>query len=209
MIQKIFLVFTICVLLITFKVLNLLDLEHTGNIADVYDTSTMRIALMLAVYVFLLSMPFVPSAEIGLTVMLAWGSSMALPVYAATLLGLSIAFSAGRFVTRLRRSDLTGAHQQFPDPLTALHQWSRERPVLQRLLRFRWLALIAVLNMPGNTAVGGGGGVAMAVGYSGIFRFPAFLACAAVAVAPVPALFLLAGASGLETWVYEWLGRFH
>ena len=40
--------------------------------------------------------------------------------------------------------------------------------------------------------IGGGGGIAMAVGYSRTFAYPAFLACTAIAVAPVPALVLLA-----------------
>ena len=52
--------------------------------------------IILLIYVLLLAIPFLPSAEIGLAVMLVLGSSMALPVYAATILGLTIAFAAGQ-----------------------------------------------------------------------------------------------------------------
>jgi hypothetical protein len=75
-------------------------------------------------------------------------------------------------------------------------------------MRFRWLALALLINMPGNTVIGGGGGIAMAVGYSRTFTYPAFLACAAVAVAPVPALVLLAEVTGLGERLGRWLGHF-
>lgn len=161
---------------------------------------------VLLIYVLLLAIPFLPSAEIGLAVMLALGSSMALPVYVATLLGLTLAFGAGRFVDRYRRSDLNGQPQETPNALHTITDWSCERPILKRLLRYRGLALIVALNMPGNTALGGGGGIAMAVGYSRTLSFPAFFACIAVAVAPVPAMFLAASASGMEAWIHDWLG---
>lgn len=163
---------------------------------------------VLIVYVILLAIPFVPSAEIGLAVMLTLGSSMAIPVYAATVLGLSIAFAIGRLTHRHRLGNAGGKAPQTTDVLAALHQRFRERPVLQRILRFRGLAVIVMINMPGNTVLGGGGGIAIAIGYSRTLTFKGFLACAAVAVAPVPTLFLVADLIGLETWIHEWLERF-
>lgn len=75
-------------------------------------------------------------------------------------------------------------------------------------MRFRWLALALLINMPGNTVIGGGGGIAMAVGYSRTFTYPAFLTCAAVAVAPVPALVLLAEVTGFGERLSQWIGHF-
>lgn len=163
---------------------------------------------VLIVYVVFLAIPFVPSAEIGLAVMLTLGSSMAIPVYAATVLGLSIAFAIGRLTHRHRLGNARRKAPQTTDVLAALHERFVERPVLQRILRFRGLAVIVMINMPGNTVLGGGGGIAMAIGYSRTLTFKGFLACAAVAVAPVPTLFLVADLIGLETWIHEWLGRF-
>jgi hypothetical protein len=63
-----------------------------------------------------------------------------------------------------------------------------------------------LINMPGNSLIGGGGGIAMAAGYSRAFSYPAFLACAAVAVAPVPGLVLLAECAGIAERLGHWLG---
>lgn len=164
---------------------------------------------MLLAYVGLLAIPFAPSAEIGLAVMVTFGASMALPVYAATLLGLTIAFAAGRYVDRYGRSHPMGRALKSTDALVVPLQGIQERSVLQRILRFRWLAVIVMINMPGNTVLGGGGGIAMAVGYSRTFTFPGFLMCVAIAVAPVPTLLLVTGADGVEKWLYVWLGQVH
>lgn len=185
-----------------------LSLTLTAQLQTGMPTTAMFVAILL-VYAVLLAIPFVPSAEIGLAVMLALGSSVALPVYAATILGLTIAFVTGRFVDRSRRADPPRTAQNKRDALLILRRKLRQRPVLQRLLRFRGLALIFMINMPGNTVFGGGGGIAMAVGYSRTFTFPAFLTCVAIAVVPVPALFLVAGAIGLEDWIHDLLGNVH
>ena len=49
------------------------------------------------------------------------------------------------------------------------------------------------LNLPGNTLVGGGGGIAMVAGLSGLVSPLGFLVTVAVAVAPIPLLFLVLG----------------
>jgi hypothetical protein len=50
------------------------------------------------------------------------------------------------------------------------------------------------LNLPGNTLLGGGGGIALMAGLSGLYPMPAYLTTVAIAVAPVP---LLVGLSPL------------
>jgi hypothetical protein len=47
------------------------------------------------------------------------------------------------------------------------------------------------VTLPGNTLLGGGGGIALAAGMSGVYRLPTYVATVAVAVAPVPLLVLL------------------
>jgi hypothetical protein len=164
--------------------------------------------VILMVYVLLLAMPFVPSAEIGLALMLALGSSMAVPVYVATILGLTLAFAAGRYAFQFQRHNGKGAAQQASDVIAVLDKRFQDRPVLRHVLRFRGLAVIALINMPGNTVLGGGGGIAMAIGYTRALTPPAFVLCVAVAVAPVPALFLIANVVGLEGWMHAWLPSF-
>ncbi len=163
--------------------------------------------IILLIYVLLLAIPFLPSAEIGLAVMLVVGSAMALPVYAATILGLTIAFIAGRHAHLYRRGHVKDDALRTPDAIAVLHEKLRGRPILRRSLRFRGLALIAMINMPGNTVIGGGGGIAMAVGYSRILTFREFLIWVAVAVAPVPTLFLVADQTDLEIRVRDWVAH--
>ena len=59
------------------------------------------------------------------------------------------------------------------------------------MTRHRYLATMVLLNMPGNSLVGGGGGIAFVCGMSGKFSLAGFAAAVAIAVAPVPLLFLL------------------
>ena len=61
------------------------------------------------------------------------------------------------------------------------------------LLRHRYLAIAALLNLPGNTVIGGGGGIGLVVGMSRLIPFPGYFALVACAVAPVPFLFWLHG----------------
>jgi hypothetical protein len=58
--------------------------------------------------------------------------------------------------------------------------------VLPFLLRHRFIALAVAINLPGNILIGGGGGIAMFAGMSGIFPFPMYLLTIVLAVAPVP-----------------------
>jgi len=46
-----------------------------------------------------------------------------------------------------------------------------------------------VLNLPGNSLVGGGGGIAFIAGLSGMFSYIGFILAIAIAVAPVPVFF--------------------
>ncbi|MDG4650657.1 hypothetical protein P6F26_19615, partial [Roseibacterium sp. SDUM158017] len=126
--------------------------------------STSRVSgwALLLLYAVLLAIPFVPGAEIGLALLLVFGASMAWPVYVATVLALSIAYWVGRFASRSR---LPAPFRRGPPSpaISAVEDGLRHHPWLKGLMRFRWLALALLINMPGNTAIGGGGGIAMAV----------------------------------------------
>ncbi|MCK0166747.1 hypothetical protein MWU52_04205 [Jannaschia sp. S6380] len=175
---------------------------------DEASASRVTVWALLLLYTVLLVMPFVPGAEIGLALLLVFGAAMAWPVYAATVLALSIAFAVGRLASRSRSPASFGNVPLASDAVTSLLEGLRNRPWIHGLMRFRWLALALLINMPGNTVIGGGGGIAMAVGYSRTFTYPAFLACVAFAVAPVPALVLLAEVTGFGERLSQWLRHF-
>ena len=198
-----------------------LTLAAAASVAIQLDVSPMLSALrdeasasqitgwtLLLLYTVLLVMPFVPGAEIGLALLLVFGAAMAWPVYGATVLALSIAFALGRLASGSRSLASFRNVPRASEAVTSIVEGLRHRPWFHGLMRFRWLALALLINMPGNTVIGGGGGIAMAVGYSRTFTYPAFLACAAVAVAPVPTLVLLAEVTGFGERLGRWLGYF-
>ncbi len=76
-------------------------LEHKFAFDPVNTQSVgMQVALLsgLLIYVILLALPFVPGIEISLALFAAFGAKVALPIYGATLIALTIAYAAGRYV---------------------------------------------------------------------------------------------------------------
>lgn len=157
------------------------------------------LALGLAVYALLLAMPYVPGVEIGIMFLAMQGPVAALPVYLATLAGLALAYGAGTALPprwlagTLRDLGLSRAaalvEGAAPLPCEARLALLRERlpPRLGGILGgWRYIVLALVLNAPGNWLIGGGGGIMMLAGLSGLFRPAATLATVALAVAPVP-----------------------
>ena len=168
----------------------------------------MHRALMLGtlVYIFLLALPFVPGAEIGIAMLTAFGASIAPLVYTATVLAMMLSYTAGRVVPpdliarllsllRMRRAaDLVGRLIPLPgDARLALLLDAAEPGLVTLALRQRYVALGLLLNLPGNAVIGGGGGIMLAAGLSGLFApFPTAVAIA-VAVSPVPLAIILLG----------------
>lgn len=164
------------------------------------------VLMVLVIYVLASALPFVPGAEIGFVMMVAFGAAAALPVYLCMVAALCLAFCAGRlippyclerafrFLGLRRAADLVaqtdGLHPQ--QRLQVLSQHA-PRAFVPMLLRLRYLALALAFNLPGNSVAGGGGGLAMFAGLSRLFGWPGFLATVAVAVAPVPAMVFFLG----------------
>ena len=153
----------------------------------------------LLLYALSLALPFVPGVEIGLMLMAAAGPEMGYLVYLCTVIGLCIAFVAGRLVPPLVLARLAGEFglRRAEAFLTRFAALPRDEvfPTLVAaapnrfaavLLRQRYLALALLLNMPGNFVLGGGGGIAMMAGLSRVFSPPLFLLMTMLAVAPVP-----------------------
>ena len=160
----------------------------------------------LVAYVLLAAIPFVPGAEIGFALLLLFGAKAAPVVYAGMVGALILAFLAARLVpVRI----LTSAFAWLGLNKAALLMRAIEgKPPAERgailterlqggaggwVARNRYLAFALAINTPGNSLLGGGGGLAFAAGLSGLFAFPAFVVAVLVAVAPVPLLFWLTG----------------
>lgn len=129
------------------------------------------------VYAIALSVPFLPAVELGWLIMAAFGPIGILAIWAATPLGLLLAFSIGYWlrewpqVLRLQR--------RFEDRVAAA---TSDRPG-DRMLRFAsdrlashpYIALAVLVNMPGNWLIGGGGGIGLMAGASGLYHPLKFL----------------------------------
>lgn len=167
-----------------------------------------RMVLVATVaFIVLLAVPFVPGVEIGITMLAVFGAGIAPLVYAATVAALMLAYAIGRLVPpaavvrALEFIGLRRAAARFA-ALAAQPPEARLAPLLdgtaprlmQLVTRFRYLGLMIALNLPGNALIGGGGGISMIAGMSGLFRPLPFLISVLVAVAPVPLAIMLLGA---------------
>ncbi|MEZ5777908.1 MAG: hypothetical protein R3E44_06060 [Paracoccaceae bacterium] len=163
----------------------------------------------LFAYVVMTALPFVPGAEIGLALIMVFGAKIVGVVYLATVLSLLLAFGLGRLVPEARLAALFGRlglerTSRLLHDFSGLDASDRVQRLAERaptrwvpwLLRHRFLALVVLLNMPGNTILGGGGGIAMLTGMSRMMSVPLFLATVLPAVAPIPAGVLLASWAG-------------
>ncbi|QXT38614.1 hypothetical protein [Gymnodinialimonas ceratoperidinii] len=164
--------------------------------------SRMQSALLVAaliVYALLIATPFVPGVEIGLALLLLRGASIAPAVYGATVLGLTFAYLLGRYLKddALSRFLLDlGLKRagQYVHRLTQMPPRDREAELEARLpdwlalplVRYRYLSLALLLNLPGNVVLGGGGGLMIMAGLSRLYHTARTILTIALAVLPVP-----------------------
>jgi len=160
--------------------------------------------LTMIVYICLMALPFVPGIEIGLSLMVMFGAAIVPLVYLSTVVALVLAFLLGRLVPQdnvLQFLEIAGFSRlrglliklEPLDTRQRLDFLLQQAPArwLPLLLRYRFLAVAAVLNTPGNTVVGGGGGISFLAGYSRLFTVRGYALTVALAVAPVPLAVLL------------------
>ena len=150
-------------------------------------------------YIILLSIPFIPGVEVGIAVLLLLGPSAAPIVYLATVCGLLTAFGVGqyaplqrlvqfcldlrmtRIATLLERIHSTPRAQRIHAMQASLPNWLT--PILSN---YRYVTLALAINMPGNIAIGGGGGIMMAAGLSRLFQTRFVALTVMLSTLPVP-----------------------
>jgi hypothetical protein len=164
------------------------------------------IGLVLFVFVILSAIPFVPGVEIGFGLLLVFGAKAALMVYLCMVLALFLSFSVGRFFSAKRLAGIFAffhfhRSRELVEQLAPLNGQERLEYLCSHaparfvpfLLSHRYIVLGMVLNLPGNSLLGGGGGIAFMVGMSGLFSLWGYIVTLLLAVAPVPLLFFWLG----------------
>ncbi len=183
-------------------------LEAAGAGGDAAMIGLMGAGVVL--YALLMAIPFVPGIEIGVALLAMHGKTIAPFVFFGTFSGLTLAFLAGRLMPLgpleralrdlhlIRAADLVARIAPLDrDQRLALIRQVLPRRLAPHLLRWRYLAIAIALNVPGNAVIGGGGGIALLAGLSGLFSTRATLATFALAVSPVPILIVLFGLEGV------------
>ena len=155
----------------------------------------------VVLYMILMAMPFVPGVELGLAFMIMLGPKGVVLIYVCTLIALAASFGLGRLLpARLLASLLRWLHLARAEellrsfdataPERRLEFLAEKAPAraVSALLRRRYLLLALLFNLPGNTVIGGGGGIAMMAGMSRLYSFPKYLLLISVAILPGPLL---------------------
>lgn len=162
------------------------------------------IPLSLLICMALMATPFRPGAEVGMVLLTGVGGPIAAMVYAATVLALTVASVIGSAIplrttaAALRWAGLVRAPAML-ERISGRPSDARLETILSAspgsrmgaLARYRYLPLGLLLNLPGNVIIGGGGGLAMLAGLSQVFRPVPFRLTVAVAVSPIPLIFIL------------------
>ncbi len=160
----------------------------------------------LIVFILAAAIPFVPGAEIGFALLLIFGGKASPIVYFGMVGALILSFTVASFVPlpmlskfakwlRLKRI------AEFVDELANAPPQDRASVVSGKLdnrfgdmmFKNRYVVLALLLNLPGNSVLGGGGGLAFMAGISGLYKFWAYLLSVLIAVAPFPLIFLILG----------------
>ena len=157
------------------------------------------LAAILLIYALLIAIPFVPGVEIGVSLIIIQGSGVVPLVYLATVLGLLIAFVAGKYLpySWLHRVFLDLRLTRACDLLMRLRPMSRtERLVHLRrslprwvapvMIEYRYVALALLVNLPGNSLIGGGGGISLIAGLTRVYSLGGMIVTVMIAVAPIP-----------------------
>ena len=170
------------------------------------------VGAVLIAYIVLTAIPFVPGTEIGVALLMVLGAKVAVIVYLSTITALTLSFSLGRLVPEHRLAGWLRRHgidrvAVLIEAFARLGPRGRDRYLTQHaprwlkpwLVNHRMLTLIALVNLPGNTLLGGGGGIALVTGLSKLMSYPQFLLGMALGVAPVPVAVIA------SSWLGGWL----
>lgn len=179
----------------------LIDLNITPRSEPMIHKTIMTV---MVIFIFASAIPFVPGAEIGFGFIMLFGGKISILVYAGMVTALALAFLIGRLVALsliarvFKKLGFRRAYEFMMklDPLSPADRLSllvgpSSSKFTPFLLRHRYIFLVIVLNLPGNSLIGGGGGIAFIAGISRMFSYKGYFLSIAIAVLPVPLFFYL------------------
>ena len=165
------------------------------------EIAEMAIIVAFVVYIILMTIPFMPSIEIGLALMVILGKEGIILVYVCTILALCLSFLVGKLIPakwiagffkffKLKRAF------HFVLKIDKLEQKERVPFLLEKLpnklfpslIKYRYFLLGVLFNIPGNSIIGGGGGIGLVAGMSGLFNTSSYILVTILAVSPIPLL---------------------
>ncbi|MHA7880615.1 MAG: hypothetical protein ACX931_12535 [Saccharospirillum sp.] len=129
------------------------------------------VAVATVLYILMLAIPFFPAVEFGWLVMAAFGTVGILAIWLVTPVGVLLAYGMGywlrdwHWVAALRQRIAALPDQPPESRRQRALQW-----VLKRLASHPYLMLVVLINLPGNWMIGGGGGIGLLSGASGLYR---------------------------------------
>ncbi len=154
-------------------------------------------------YAMLMAIPFVPGMELSLALFAVFGPKVAVAIYAATVIALTLSFLIGRLLPLSLIASIFDrfGFQRAKDLVLQLQPLSAQekldvlvdhapKRIAPTLLRHRYLAVMVALNIPGNAIIGGGGGIGLLAGITKLYTIPRFIGAVSLATLPVP-LFIL------------------
>jgi hypothetical protein len=166
--------------------------------------SELRLGIFLVLllsYALLIAVPYVPGVELGISLLVLEGGRIAPLVYLSTVLGLAAAYAVGAWMP------YSSLHRLLADlhlhracrlleriqPLDGQARLALLRDLMPaRLARLivehRYIALALLINLPGSSLIGGGGGILLVAGLSRLFTSGGVILTILIAVAPVPVL---------------------
>ena len=170
------------------------------GLPELDEKTDIAIHFALIAFVLAAAIPFVPGAEIGLALLMILRSDAALEVYFAMLIALLLAFTTGRLLpARIvigLRARAESHWRLFRLRASSARRWT-SLAVARRAFNFlamnRHLTLGVILNMPGNSILGGGGGIALLAGASRQYSYLGFGMTISIAVLPIPLTFFVFG----------------
>lgn len=151
-------------------------------------------------YILLLSLPFVPGVELGLLLMCIFGKEGIVLIYLFTITGLNLAFVMGRWLPKnwiaswLEKLGFSRSCADHSDDIEEMldHSTFGQKFLQHRLgayvLKYRYLTLAVLFNLPGNYILGGGGGISLVCGACRNVPWRWFLLTVVLATSPVPLL---------------------
>ncbi|NOX75742.1 MAG: hypothetical protein GXP17_03825 [Gammaproteobacteria bacterium] len=159
-----------------------------------HNTLIFLLAASLA-YTLMLAIPYMPSMTLGLLMMATFGNEGILAAWLCTMMGLNLSFAGGRYLT-------INHCLKTVDSKKRLARWIHyvQRRVEERPGWARHIAIATLLNLPGNSLLGGGGGIAMFCGTLRSISWPCFVVTVAIATAVLP-LLIYFGLLSLDSFI--------